>query len=241
MDSMDEASLVIIEGGYGRGIWLLVKSEPRSPLCRHFACKSKHTTAGLPRALRVWALAKMVMKVVAEDNVTLCDTMAPSCTFNLKSFTKSSLSAKSPEMPYEKKFLVVQRLLGKTMARNIAKHLKSVGTETFELNIFSLATADEMLIIRFSCLEEAWNTAGPKKCPFCRGNGMFAVHISWVAVDLVDRALRKEASHRKKRKIAKKLAQDTEKQLKKLNSIKSRYSGANDGRPSEAPEVIEID
>ncbi|KAK0485625.1 hypothetical protein IW261DRAFT_1415591 [Armillaria novae-zelandiae] len=233
MDSIDKASPVIIEGGYSRGIWLLVKSEPRSPLCRHFACKSKHTTAGLPRALRVWALAKMMMKVVAEDNVTLCDTMAPSCTFNLKSFTKSSLSVKSPEMPYEKKFLVVQHLLGKTMARNIAKRLKRDDSDN--------PSASWRHNNCKSCLKEAWNTAGPKKCPFCRGDGMFAVHMSWVAVDLVDHALRKEASHRKKRKIAKKLAQDTEKQLKKLNSIKSRYSSANDGRPSEAPEVIEID
>ncbi len=70
---------------------------------------------------------------------------------------------------------------------------------------------------------------------------MFAVHMSWITVDLVDHAVCKEASHRKKRKMAKKLARDAEKRLEKLNSIKSRYSGANDRRPSEAPEVIEID
>ncbi|SJL04250.1 uncharacterized protein ARMOST_07611 [Armillaria ostoyae] len=183
--------------------------------------------------------------------------MTPSRTPNLKSFTKSSLSVKSPEMPYEKKFIVVQHLLGKTTARNIAKRLKRDDSESISASwrhdtckiCWDKDTRAEYLLpcdcrqncYHKACLEVAWNTAGQNKCPFCRGDGMFAVHMSWVAVDLVDRAVRKEVSHRKKRKMAKKLARDAEKQLEKLNSIKSRYSGANDGRPSEAPEVIEID
>ncbi|KAK0421858.1 hypothetical protein EV421DRAFT_1745835 [Armillaria borealis] len=171
----------------------------------------------------------------SKGHVTLCDTMAPSRTPSLKSFTKSSLSVKSPEMSYEKKFLVVQHLLGKTTARNIAKRLKRDDSEstsaswrhntckTLERNIFSLATAGKTVTTRH----------------VLRWLGILLVKTNVLSVVVM--AFRKEVSHRKKRKMAKKLARDAEKRLEKVNSIKSRYSGANDGRPSEAPEVIKID
>ncbi|SJL04282.1 uncharacterized protein ARMOST_07643 [Armillaria ostoyae] len=106
--------------------------------------------------------------------------MAPSRTPNLKSFTKSSLSVKSPEMPYEKKFIVVlgRPQLGvllnvsSEMIRKALPHhgdmtlVKFVGIKILERNIFSLATAGKIVTTKLACLEVAWNTAGQNKCKF---------------------------------------------------------------------------